>query len=145
MLGLEILLEVSKYLFGGGQSSMSLWFNFRGCVRSCLLYTVQLYIFRGSNICRWLAKWRKLDPTKTSHYTVCPAWLYGHKREIFNCVFSQASVVPYICCSNLAPCIFTLLVFSTCMVQRYPKIAMNRLQSQRRRERDGAHHQSYTV
>jgi hypothetical protein len=41
-------------IFADGQSLTLLRFNFRGCVRSCPLYTEQLYLFRGSNFCGWL-------------------------------------------------------------------------------------------
>ena len=36
-------------IFAEGQSSKFSQFNFRGCARSCSLYTVQSCLFRGSN------------------------------------------------------------------------------------------------
>ena len=35
---------------------------------------------------------------------MCPAWFYGHKREIFYCAFSCLGYRPYIRRSNLANC-----------------------------------------
>ena len=43
---------------------------------------------------------------------ICPAWLYGHKREIFYCAFSFLGHRPYVRCSNLANCRFTLVLFN---------------------------------
>ena len=48
---------------------------------------------------------------------ICPAWLYGHKREIFYCAFSCLGYAPYICCSNLVNCKFTLVPACICIDQ----------------------------
>ena len=52
-----------------------------------------IYIYYGTSVTR----------------NICPAWLYGHKREIFYCAFSCPGYGPYIRCSNLVNCKFTLV------------------------------------
>ena len=46
---------------------------------------------------------------RRSREIISPAWLYGHKREIFFCAFLCLGYGPYIRRSNLANCKFTLV------------------------------------
>ena len=48
--------------------------------------------------------------TSVTRNIICPAWFYGHKREIFYCAFSCLGYRPYIRHSNLANCKFTLVL-----------------------------------
>ena len=46
---------------------------------------------------------------RPSREIIFPAWLYGHKREVFYCAFSCNGHRPYVRRSNLANCKFTLV------------------------------------
>ena len=48
---------------------------------------------------------------RRSREIIYPVMLYGHKREIFYCAFSCLEHGPYIRCSNLANCKFTLELY----------------------------------
>ena len=55
---------------------------------------------------------RELYMVRRSREILCPAWLYGHERDIFYYAFSCLGHGPYVRCSiaNLANCRFTLVL-----------------------------------
>ena len=58
----------------------------------CKLYII--YFFYGTSVT----------------WNICPAWFYGHKREIFYCAFPFLGHRPYVCGSNLVNCRFILVL-----------------------------------
>ena len=87
-------------------------------INGTAVHELHIYYFYGTSVTR----------------NMCPAWLCGHRREIFYYTFSFLGHGLCVHCSNLANCRFTLMLLQDSYRHHVPWVNQRKVRLQKRTE-----------